>query len=278
MPLPDHFQFSQGSLQDFVDCPRRFQLKFIEQLAWPAVELEPALDNENYLQQGATFHRIIQQFFIGVPVEGLQKLADQNLQLATWWGNFIDDIGKQIRPGDENIHPEYALSMPIDDFRLVGKYDLLRQTEDRFIIYDWKTSRKHPKREWIAKNLQTRVYPFLLSMAGHHLNGGKTIAPEQIEMIYWFANFPSAPLRFPYTPAQFDKDMADLNNLIEEIKTLGETQAPLTENTQRCRYCVYRSLCNRGVQAGPMDEFEEDDSGDILDFDLDFEQIAEIEF
>ncbi|MCS3830868.1 hypothetical protein GGP91_002962, partial [Salinibacter ruber] len=28
--LPEDFQFSQGSLQDFDDCPRRFLLRHIE--------------------------------------------------------------------------------------------------------------------------------------------------------------------------------------------------------------------------------------------------------
>ena len=48
---------------------------------------------------------------------------------------------------------------------------------------------------------------------------------------------------------------------------------------QRCRYCPYRSLCQRGVRAGAFEEAEdgwelEDDFG----ISLDFEQIAEIEY
>jgi hypothetical protein len=44
--LPLDFQFSQGSLQDYVDCRRRFQLRYLDQLAWPAVEAEPLLEHE----------------------------------------------------------------------------------------------------------------------------------------------------------------------------------------------------------------------------------------
>jgi hypothetical protein len=48
-----------------------------------------------------------------------------------------------------------------------------------------------------------------------------------------------------------------------------------------CKYCVYRSLCNRGVQAGALggEDGEPDwepDGPDRLDFDL--EQINEISF
>ena len=50
MSLPTNFQFSPSSLQDFNDCPRRFQLKYLENLSWPAPSAEPALEYEEYLQ------------------------------------------------------------------------------------------------------------------------------------------------------------------------------------------------------------------------------------
>ncbi len=40
MALPSDFQFSQSSLQDYVDCPWRFYLRYIRQLAWPAIVAE----------------------------------------------------------------------------------------------------------------------------------------------------------------------------------------------------------------------------------------------
>ena len=39
--LPDDFQFSASSLQDFVDCPSRFYLRSIRGLRYPAPESEP---------------------------------------------------------------------------------------------------------------------------------------------------------------------------------------------------------------------------------------------
>jgi len=41
--LPEGFEFSQGVLQDLVDCPRRFQLQYVQAQPWPAVDVEPAL-------------------------------------------------------------------------------------------------------------------------------------------------------------------------------------------------------------------------------------------
>ncbi len=278
MALPTNFQFSQSSLQDFVDCPRRFQLKYIEQLAWPAVEAEPVSDNEIYLRQGAAFHRLVQQYFLGVDKKKLSTLGERDQNLAGWWENFISEVGNLVNLDNDEYFPELSLSSPIEDFRLVGKYDLLMITDAKFTLYDWKTARKQPKREWITEKLQTRVYPFLLVNAGAYLNKGITIDPSQVEMVYWFANFPAAPIKFHYNQNQFNQDQKFITDLIEEIKSLDESPAPLTQNEKRCRFCVYRSLCNRGVAASPLSELDDDDSQELLNFDLDFDQIGEIEF
>ena len=40
------FDFSQASLQDYIDCARRFQLRYLQQLHWPAPQAEPIRENE----------------------------------------------------------------------------------------------------------------------------------------------------------------------------------------------------------------------------------------
>ncbi|MBU0511262.1 MAG: PD-(D/E)XK nuclease family protein [Chloroflexi bacterium] len=313
MALPTNFQFSQGSLQDFADCPRRFQLKYIQRLAWPAVQAEPALENERYMQLGATFHRMVQQFLLGVPAERLAEMAAGDEMLSQWWGNYAQH-GPALSGCAQR--PEITLSAPMGDYRLVAKYDLVvwpsppapspqpspkgRGSLDsplpvgqglggsgvrgKITIYDWKTSRKQTRREWLAEKLQTRVYPYLLVRAGAHFitpeggNEGKSIEPEQIEMVYWFANFPNLPERFAYSTEQFAADEEYITGLIDAIQAIGEEDAPLTDEEWRCKYCLYRSLCNRGVKAGPLDEMEDFDARDEFEFELDFEQIAEVEY
>ena len=280
MPLPHSFQFSQGSLQAYVDCPRLFQLRYIEGLSWPAPEVEPALENERHLQLGSDFHRLVQQYLLGVSPERLQKIASQDGTLSQWWHNF-KDFGAYLS-GYAHFQ-EIALSAPIGGYRLVAKYDLIAtptsQKDGKFIIYDWKTSQKLPKREWQEKKLQTLVYPYLLVQAGAQLNGSQLIEPQHIEMVYWFSNFPTAPMKFIYNREQFTSNEEYISGLIAEIKTLDTGEAPKTENEKRCKFCVYRSLCNRGIKAGNLDELESEvEELDSFDFELDFKQIAEIEF
>ena len=78
---------SQSSLQDYMDCARRFKLRYLDRLSYPAAETEPTLENEKHQQEGEYFHRLIQQHLIGIPVEQIAKFANTpNIQ--RWWENF----------------------------------------------------------------------------------------------------------------------------------------------------------------------------------------------
>ena len=275
LKIPAQFTFSQSSLQDYADCPRRFQLRYLDRLLYPAAESEPALENERHQREGQHFHKLVQQYMLGIPTEKLALLANTS-NLQGWWENFIDSKDLTGLRDLSDLYPEVSLSAPIGDFRLVAKYDLVAITEDdRVIIYDWKTYRKRPRNEWLSARWQTRVYRTLLVTAGGSLNGGRPIAPERCEMIYWFANYPDNPARFPYDEAQYKRDWDALVKLTDEIRTASSY--PLTDDRRMCTYCNYRSYCDRGIQAGDLDMIEaEIDDGSY--FDVNFEQIGEIEF
>jgi len=265
---------SQSSLQDYNDCPRRFELRYLQHLAYPALETEPALENEKHQREGEFFHRLIQQYFIGIPEEQIAKLANTE-NLERWWLNFIQSKDRARLKDLPGLRTEVTLSAPLGSFRLVAKYDLVAADGNKFYIYDWKTYRKRPKSEFLATRLQTRVYRALLAQAGAFLNSGKSISPEQIEMIYWFAEFPNEPAHFPYSADQFKRDWDALNHFSEEIKTASSY--PKTDETTRCLYCPYRSYCNRGVRAGDVLDAELESETEES-FDINFEQIGEIEF
>lgn len=281
MPLPSDFHFSQGSLQDFVDCARRFQLRYLERIAWPAVPAEPILDNERHMQQGELFHLLVQQHLVGVPVERLTAMAQGDADLAAWWQAYLAAAPADL-PGQH--FPEVTLSAPLGESgqrRLVAKYDLIVLTpEGRAVIFDWKTSHHRPPRRWLAERLQTRVYPYLLVQAGIDLNAGRPLAADRIEMVYWFAGFPDQPERFVYSPTQGSADEGYLHALVERIVLLagGEGVWPLTPDETQCHFCVYRSLCERGTTAGRSDEADYRDYEAEIAVDLDFEQIAEVEY
>jgi hypothetical protein len=124
----------------------------------------------------------------------------------------------------------------------------------------------------MAARMQTRVYRSLLIRAGAHLNAGKLFEPEQVEMVYWYADYPEEPARFVYDTAQFKRDWDGLNALIHEIA--NHRVFPLTDEEKKCAYCPYRSYCNRGVEAGRSDDVE----SEFSEPEINFEQIQEIAF
>jgi CRISPR/Cas system-associated exonuclease Cas4 (RecB family) len=271
--LSPSFTFSQSSLQDYFDCPRRFQLRYIEHLAWPAVETEPVLENERRQQEGQLFHRMVQQHLVGLPVEKLTRLANSP-DISRWWENYLN---YKFELDGYSKYTELALNAPSGSHRLLAKYDLVAILPGhKAIIFDWKTYHKRPKDEWMAVRMQTRVYRALLVQAGAYLNGGVPIQPGLVEMVYWYADFPSEPARFPYNATQYKRDWDTMTGLINEIG--NHRSFPLTEDDKKCAYCPYRSYCDRGGKAGALDDSDAEMETAAAEFNLNFEQIAEIEF
>jgi CRISPR/Cas system-associated exonuclease Cas4 (RecB family) len=276
----DYFEFSQSSLQDFVDCPRRFQLRYLQHVSWPAIQAEPARENEQHIQRGERFHRLAQQYLLGIAEERLTRIAeaDSDENLTIWWRNFLSCVPESLS-GER--HVETALMTTLGSFRLVAKFDLvLIGKNGQAVIYDWKTSPRKPKRQTLLNRMQTRVYPFLLTQSGAALNHGKPLLPEQIQMIYWFAEPDQGPEVFPYSETRCQEDEQILLATMRDICARESDQFPVSANERSCQYCVYRSLCNRG---GAASDLFKDETGDYdpqpsetLDFDL--EQINEIQF
>jgi CRISPR/Cas system-associated exonuclease Cas4 (RecB family) len=281
--LSPGFQFSQRSLQDYVDCQRRFQLRYLDRLAWPAVESEPLSEHEARMQAGAAFHLLVQRYLVGVPADRLSAMLASGISDATdlrrWWDNYLRF--SKIHPVQEQL-VETTLSAPIRGYRLLAKYDLVRWEADpggKVTIYDWKTSRQKPPRQWLEARLQTRIYPYLLVQAGKSILNQEKVEPEQIKMVYWFAELPREPEVFTYSTQGYQADHEYLLELISEIETLTEDDFKLTDDEEKCKFCTYRSLCDRGISAGyftPEQVFDPVDAGG--DFELDFDQVAEIEF
>ena len=257
-----------------MDCARRFKLRYLDRLSYPAAETEPTLENEKHQQEGEYFHRLVQQHLIGIPAEQIAKFANTPT-LQRWWENFQNSKDLRHFKDLSGLYPEATLSAPLGKHRLLAKYDLIALQDGKAVIYDWKTYRKRPRNEWLNARMQTRVYRALLVQAGAHLNNGKPFEPEQIEMVYWFADFPEEPAQLPYTSAQFQRDWDTLLKLSEEVASASSY--PLTEDRQKCLFCTYRSYCERGVRAGDVEQAEAEMEAEEL-FDVNFEQIGEIAF
>ena len=273
--FPQDFHFSQHNLQDYTDCPRRFELRYLQKLKWPALQSEPVLEMEHRAELGRRFHELVHQSNLGLPDEQISSQVKDD-ELALWWSEYQSSSLLNELPPDRKS--EFLLSAPFGGFRLVAKYDLLAiEPGKRAVIVDWKTSSKPLPRKYLLERLQTRIYPYLLVLAGQSLNGGKRIDPNRLELIYWFPSQPGKPVHIQYSDKLFSSDEDFLLNLVNDVSTRPAGQFPLTLDEKKCTYCVYRSLCNRGTQAGLWQEDQEEDEPSAgLEFP--FDQIGEIEF
>jgi predicted RecB family nuclease len=269
-----NLQFSQHSLQDYTDCPRRFQLRYLLGVTWPAVEAEPVGEWEKRVRLGQRFHRLAHQHALGIPAERLEAGIDDE-DLRRWWRNFLAapprDLPAAIR------RAEVSLSAPLAGYRLVARYDLLAaEPGGRLVIVDWKTGPRPKNTRRLLDRLQSIVYPYVLVEAGVAFNGG-AVQPEQVTLVYWFADAPDDPLALAYDTARHAAAAGRLAALVRQIEAHDEEKWPLTDDRRQCKFCAYRSLCNRGSVAGDLDDLDKDlEAAEVLDVDL--EQIAEIAF
>jgi CRISPR/Cas system-associated exonuclease Cas4 (RecB family) len=269
MTLPADFHFSQGSLRDFLACPRRFQLRYIERMVWPAVEAEPYLEREAHLKRGALFHRLAEQKLKGIPSNALAPLA-QASGLTEWWTAFLQ-FEDQL-PAGESL-AETTLTARLGKHTLLAKYDLIiRGTDDKLNIFDWKTTSIRQKTEVLRDDIQTRLYLLLASITH------PGIQPKDISMTYWFGAFPGSPEHIPYSTGQQQRDQTDILDLVDGIAQAPRESFILTPDERACHFCVYRSYCERGTDAGISIDLEDDGLDEHDPESFDFSQAAEVAF
>ena len=285
--LPEGYIFRQSSLQDYAECARRFELRYLRHCHWPAPHTKDALLWEQVTQRGFAFHRLLRQLHSGIPSEVVERVAAADPDLFRWWRAYRElpptGVPNELRLG------EASLQARIGNYRIEARYDLLAgDPGKRWLILDWKTNAHRPDQRWLAKRLQSQVYPWVLVSAGQQLNGGVPIQPEQVEMCYWFAEFPAQPERFAYNAERFESDGQTVSGLVAAIADRAEGAVarekalaepfPRTESQAYCRFCVYRSLCWDSVQAGELSELEDTDAEPPTTLEIDLEELTPIPF
>lgn len=268
LKIPEGFVFSQNNLQDFIDCPRRFELRWLQHLDWPAAEAEPIEENRIHMQRGSTFHQLIQQDQLSIDVTSY--LNNLDFELQQWFRNY-----RSNPPIDHSLPRaiEVSYSIPFMKYRLLAKYDaVVKNPDGKLILIDWKTNNRKTSRQALTQRMQTKVYPFVLKEA-------LGIDAETIQLIYWFTSEPEKPELFNYSAAEHAATKQELVQTIEAIEQCTRSGFLLTADTRKCSFCVYRSYCDRGKSTGDMDADDAESLDPIGGIDREsLLQSAEIEF
>jgi hypothetical protein len=272
--IPLHL--NQNNLQDFLDCPRRFQLRVLDEKSWPAASTSSLTAVETSIFLGNRFHQICQQYFTGVPTSHIERSISDD-KLLDMWKSFLVYVGIfQSR----KIFSEQLLQIPFNNQRLIAKFDLLIELDDQYLIVDWKTSSTKPPLPLLTDRVQTYLYPYIFAIAGGELFSKQVIYPGSVKFIYWYPLCSEPEISFQYSQEQHVAVEQKLHELVAKIDRymVSDPVFPLTEDLSKCQFCPYRSLCERGSRPGDFDLLVDLEDFDWSEIKFVIEQISELEF
>jgi len=270
----NRFSFSAKKIQDFIDCERRYELRYVLNQSWPAITSEPTLEIESNIKRGNEFHYLVHQLFSGVPEKSLKKTVFDDIMI-NWFDNFLSFQKTLII---KNYFTEFPLTAQLGEDKLTAIYDLIYLNEnEELIIVDWKTSKYLPKKNTLALKVQSILYPFILNEISTEFLPGSNYSPEKISMRYWYPSSPTENFVFQYGQETHEINRVFLASTISEMRGKKAGEFILTKDEKKCGFCPYRSLCNRGISAS---NFIESESYGIDERNLspDFDQLPEIHF
>jgi CRISPR/Cas system-associated exonuclease Cas4 (RecB family) len=232
---------SQGHLNTWETCRRKYQYSFLEDLSLPEADLQ----RKKNLLLGANFHLLMQQQELGLDVSDLAS-SDPKLQL--WLAAFEQQPPTMIE-GDRLCEHrrtlEVAIQMSLHHsqnnncrqgyFVLTAIYDFLILGDRQAQILDWKTHQVAIAKDKLQASWQTRLYLYLLVKTTNYL-------PKQLSMTYWFANTGESVV-INYSEAEYRSTETKLEIILREISEA--TDYPLAVDISECKYCEFRDRCDR---------------------------------
>ena len=252
-------RLSQGQLNLLETCPRKFQHIYLEQLGSPSTPEQQA-----HQAWGSRFHLLMQQRELGLPIDALMA-EDVQMQrcVSTLLAAVPEIVGPAITPPDSTWRQsEHRRTCSVEGYPITVIYDLVMLEEQQARILDWKTYPRPPQRNWLARNWQTRLYPFVLAETSFYL-------PEQISLTYWFvqaqddqtkALLPQS-LSFPYNSTLHEQTWRELTQLLQQLTDWleryqqGEPFPQVNEAMERCDDCQFSGRCQRSdvdLEAAPV--------------------------
>lgn len=233
-------RLSQNHLNLLETCPRKFQHTYLEQLKSPL-----HLEQQNRMTWGNQFHLLMQQRELGLPIE---SLLEEDEELHHSIAALVRTVPELLTNDSQSFREaEHCRTLSFQNYLLTVIYDLLILKEDKAQIFDWKTYLLPENRGKIARNWQTRLYPYVLAETSSYL-------PEQISLTYWFVKLPTQPqhLTFHYSQAQHEKTRQDLIHFLTQLEgwlqDYREDNIPfpqVPESNGQCNYCSFSVRCQR---------------------------------
>lgn len=242
---------SQGPLNIWETCRRKYQYKYLEELSLPETN-----SNQEKLLLGSNFHLLMQQKELGLDAFAL---ASSNPDLQKWLTAF-ENQPPEMLDGDRLCEHRRTLEIALEitseislhnsgnsdrgqgDFvsrtLITVIYDFLILGDRQGQILDWKTHQVPITADKLRDNWQTRLYLYVLAKTTNY-------APEQLSMTYWFANTAQSVI-IPYSQGEYDRTEKKLQQILLEIAQAEDYPKLNLEISAACKHCEFRDRCDRG--------------------------------
>ncbi len=230
-------RLSQSHLQLLEVCPPQFQRQYLE--PWEALR---SPDQQARLTWGNQFHRLLQQWQLGLPLDSILA-TDPDLTQSL--SALIATVPALAHPTpNQQQEAEHSRTLQVDHNLLTVVYDLLVLKPGGAEILDWKTyplPEKNPQK--IINHWQTKLYLYVLAETTAY-------KPEQLSMTYWFVRLPKEPqsLSIAYSQTLHDQTHQDLTRLLAQFQHwLEQWQCHRLEfpHHAHCEHCPYHPQFQR---------------------------------
>jgi hypothetical protein len=229
-------RLSQGHLKTLQECPRKFEYIYLKSLS-----TLPPIDQQQSMQFGSDFHRLLHQQELGMPIEPFlaanPALAEAltGLQQAA---PHLWQVDPQIQRRSEEVR-----TFKLGDYLFTAIYDLLLLGETAQII-DWKTYGRPRTAELLDRDWQTRLYLYALVATSDY-------QPAEISFTYWFVqNQPPQSVTFRYSNEQHHQTQQEIGGLLDQLTSwlAGGESLPQVELTNPlCANCHFAARCGRAI-------------------------------
>lgn len=237
--LPQRFTFTQQSLSTFEACTRKFRLKYIHRLHFPASH---EADSIQQLRRGNDFHLMAYRYFMGIPT-GAEWIAKEDAFCRSWMERLQ---ARFVLQPSRRYLPEYRLRIT-QPYPLEANIDLVEWNEDEMVVWDWKTGMQGRGGGVQASRLlsgwQTVVYMYMIKELSLRLTGREWEC-SKIHMHYWSPETGRDIAVLEYSDALHESFQKRLLQKIDEILHHNALLFDRAVVEKSCRYCEYKKLCD----------------------------------
>lgn len=217
--------FSQSSLRDYLFCPYKYKLKYIDKIFWFKN------DKHDSLKKGLDFHINAERYFLGNDA----FISDNSVN-----SKYIENLKESFPINKKNIYlPEYELNYNENGIKLKAIYDLLILKDKEIHIIDIKTNKNKIEATEKENDIQTKVYTFVLANC-LALFKENNYSLNDIKMFYWQPDFPNEKIIINYSFEKHLKYKSFFSKLITKIN-----QNEFEQNKDKCQLCEFNFLCRK---------------------------------